>query len=98
MSITTLANVFIWDTPVGTVGWDSALHVAFFEYDDKFKKQNLELAPLMIPISGQQIYSFPGLSEETFQGLPGLLADSLPDYFGNAVINAFLRTQGRPEN
>lgn len=98
MSITTLANVFIWDTPVGTVGWDSALHVAFFEYDDKFKKQNLELAPLMMPISGQQIYSFSGLSEETFQGLPGLLSDSLPDYFGNAVINAFLRAQGRPEN
>lgn len=98
MSITTLANVFIWDTPVGTVGWDSALHVAFFEYDDKFKKQNLELAPLMMPISGQRIYSFPGLSEETFQGLPGLLVDSLPDYFGNAVINAFLRVQGRPEN
>ena len=98
MSITTLANVFIWDTLVGTVGWDSALHVAFFEYDDKFKKQNLELAPLMMPISGQQIYSFPRLSEETFQGLPGLLADSLPDYFGNAVINAFLRAQGRPEN
>lgn len=98
MSITTLANVFIWDTPVGTVGWDSALHVAFFEYDDKFKKQNLELAPLMMPISGQRIYSFPELSEETFQGLPGLLADSLPDYFGNAVINAFLRAQGRPEN
>ena len=98
MSITTLANVFIWDTPVGTVGWDSALHVAFFEYDDKIKKQNLELAPLMMPISGQQIYSFSGLSEETFQGLPGLLADSLPDYFGNAVINAFLRAQGRPEN
>ncbi|MBR4254973.1 MAG: type II toxin-antitoxin system HipA family toxin [Lentisphaeria bacterium] len=96
--MTTLANVFIWDTLVGTVGWDSALHVAFFEYDDKFKKQNLELAPLMMPISGQQIYSFPRLSEETFQGLPGLLADSLPDYFGNAVINAFLRAQGRPEN
>ena len=47
MSITTLANVFIWDTPVGTVGWDSALHVAFFEYDDKFKKQNLEHLPIV---------------------------------------------------
>ena len=98
MSITTLANVFIWDSLVGTVGWDSELRVAFFEYDAKFKKQNLELAPLMMPIAGQQIYSFPGLSEETFQGLPGLLADSLPDYFGNEVINAYLRTQGRPEN
>jgi len=98
MSITTLCNVFIWDSLVGTVGWDSALGVAFFEYDAKFKKQNLELAPLMMPIAGQQIYSFPNLSEETYQGLPGLLADSLPDYFGNAVINAFLRSQGRAEN
>ncbi len=98
MSITTLGNVFIWDSLVGTVGWDSALHVAFFEYDAKFKKQELELAPLMMPLSGQRVYSFPNLSEETYQGLPGLLADSLPDYFGNTVINAFLRARGRAEN
>ena len=98
MSITTLCNVFIWDSLVGTVGWDSELHLAFFEYDAKFKKQNLELAPLTMPVSGQQVYSFPGLSEETYQGLPGLLADSLPDYFGNAVIYAFLRSRGRAEN
>ena len=98
MNLTTLANVFIWDSFVGTVAWASDMHVAFFEYSDNIKKQNLELAPLMMPISRQQIYSFSGLSEETFQGLPGLLADSLPDYFGNAVINAFLRAQGRPEN
>ena len=64
MSITTLANVFIWDSLVGTAGWDSELRVAFFEYDAKFKKQNLELAPLMMPIAGQQIYSFPGLFEK----------------------------------
>ena len=98
MSITTLCNVFIWDSLVGTVGWDSALHFAFFEYDAKFKKQNLELAPLMMPLAGQRVYSFPNLSEETYQGLPGLLADSLPDYFGNTVINAFLRARGRAEN
>ena len=98
MSITTLANVFIWGSPVGTVGWDPALHVAFFEYDAKFKKRGPELAPLTMPVAGRRIYSFPGLSEETFQGLPGLLADSLPDYFGNGVINAYLRAQGRPEN
>ena len=98
MSITTLSNVFIWDSLVGTVGWDSALHIAFFEYDAKFKKQEMELAPLMMPLSGQRVYSFPNLSEETYQGLPGLLADSLPDYFGNTVINAFLRARGRAEN
>ena len=98
MSITTLGNVFIWDSFVGTVGWDSTQHVAFFEYDAKFKKQNLELAPLMMPLAGSRIYSFPNLSEETYQGLPGLLADSLPDYFGNTVISAFFRERGRAEN
>ena len=87
MSITTLCNVFIWDSLVGTVGWDPELHLAFFEYDAKFKKQNLELAPLTMPVSGQQVYSFPGLSEETYQGLPGLLADSLPDRWGNLLFD-----------
>ena len=98
MNLTTLANVFIWDSFVGTVAWASDMHVAFFEYSDNIKKQNLELSPLMMPLAGRQVYSFPTLSEETYQGLPGLLADSLPDYFGNAVINAYLRAHRRREN
>jgi len=98
MNLTTLANVFIWDSFVGTVAWASDMHVAFFEYSDNIKKQNLELSPLMMPLAGRQVYSFPALSEETYQGLPGLLADSLPDYFGNAVINAYLRAHRRREN
>ena len=98
MNLTTLANVFIWDSFVGTVAWASDMHVAFFEYSDNIKKQNLELSPLMMPLTGRQVYSFPALSEETYQGLPGLLADSLPDYFGNAVINAYLRAHRRREN
>lgn len=98
MNLTTLANVFIWDSFVGTVAWASDMHVAFFEYSDHIKKQNLELSPLMMPLAGRQVYSFPTLSEETYQGLPGLLADSLPDYFGNAVINAYLRAHRRREN
>ena len=98
MNLTTLANVFIWDSFVGTVAWASDMHVAFFEYSDNIKKQNLELSPLMMPLAGRQVYSFPALPEETYQGLPGLLADSLPDYFGNAVINAYLRAHRRREN
>ena len=98
MNLTTLANVFIWDSFVGTVAWASDMHVSFFEYSDNIKKQNLELSPLMMPLAGRQVYSFPALSEETYQGLPGLLADSLPDYFGNAVINAYLRAHRRREN
>lgn len=98
MNLTTLANVFIWDSFVGTVAWAADMHVAFFEYSVNIKKQNLELSPLMMPLAGRQVYSFPALSEETYQGLPGLLAESLPDYFGNAVINAYLRAHRRREN
>ena len=93
-----LCNVFLWNKKVGTAAWDHERKNAFFEYDPKFKKLGLELAPLMMPLQGQNIYNFPYLSEETYQGLPGLLADSLPDYFGNQVINAYLLSHGRPEN
>ncbi len=93
-----LCNVSIWGKAVGTVAWDSERKLGFFEYDPKFKKMGIELAPLMMPLQGQNIYSFPNLSEETYQGLPGLLADSLPDYFGNQVINVYLHANGRPEN
>ncbi len=93
-----LCNISLWGKKVGTAAWDKERQVAFFEYDPKFKKSGLELSPLMMPLQGQNIYSFPNLSEETFQGLPGLLADSLPDYFGNQVINAYLTAHGRKEN
>lgn len=98
MSVSSLCNVSIWGKFVGSVAWDDARRIAFFEYDLKFKRQGLELAPLMMPTQKQAVYSFPHLSEETYQGLPGMLADSLPDYFGNQVINAYLRSQGRAEN
>lgn len=93
-----LCNVFLWGKKVGTAAWDQEKKIALFEYDPRFKKMGLELAPLMMPLQGPSIYQFPYLSEETFQGLPGLLADSLPDYFGNQVINAYLLSHGRPEN
>lgn len=93
-----LCNVYLWGMKVGTAAWDHERESAFFEYELKFKKTGLELAPLMMPLQGQSIYNFPYLSEETYQGLPGLLADSLPDYFGNQVINAYLLSRKRPEN
>ncbi len=98
MSISTICNVFLWGQHVGTAAWDDSPQLAYFEYEPKFKRKGLELAPLMMPLAGQQVYSFPNLSEETYLGLPGLLADSLPDYFGNQVINAYLRSFGRAEN
>ncbi|MCK5227495.1 MAG: type II toxin-antitoxin system HipA family toxin, partial [Desulfobulbaceae bacterium] len=67
---------------------------ATFQYDPAFVRSGIEIAPLTMPLSNR-LYSFPALARQTFYGLPGLLADSLPDRFGNAVINAWLASQGR---
>lgn len=71
---------------------------AAFQYDPEFAQSGIEISPLTMPLS-DRVYAFPELPRNTFQGLPGLLADSLPDRFGNALINAWLATQGRtPES
>ncbi len=90
----TLAEVRLWGRTVGAVSWDPGQALAFFEYAEAFRASGIQVAPLTMPL-GARIYSFPGLSRETFQGLPGLLADSLPDLFGNALIDAWLAAQGR---
>lgn len=78
---------------VGAVSFDSQTGVGFFEYFPEFLETGIELAPLTMPLA-TQVYSFPGLNPDTFKGLPGLLADSLPDDFGNAVLNAWAASQG----
>lgn len=71
---------------------------AAFQYDPAFARSGIELSPLIMPLS-ERVYEFPALPRNTFHGLPGLLADSLPDKFGNALIDAWLATQGRtPES
>ena len=90
----TVAEVRLWGTTIGAVNWDDDRSVANFEYDQAFLRSGREVAPLTMPLSAR-IYSFPTLARRTFHGLPGLLADSLPDRFGNAVIDAWLATQGR---
>jgi serine/threonine-protein kinase HipA len=99
------AFVKIWDELVGAVAWDEKNSVAAFEYDNKFKKLNWDLAPLKMPItSSRKIFSFAELrknknaSFDTFKGLPGLLADVLPDKYGNQLINIWLAQQGRPQD
>lgn len=91
----TVAEVMLWGTRVGTVSLADGDTVASFEYDGRFQSSGVQLAPLTMPLGGQ-VYRFPALAGETFHGLPGLLADSLPDKFGNAVIDAWLDMQGRP--
>jgi serine/threonine-protein kinase HipA len=93
----TLAEVKLWGRTIGAVSLGDGDSVAVFEYDPAFVQSGIALSPLMMPPSSR-VYSFPELSQETFYGLPGLLADSLPDTFGNALINAWLATQGRQAN
>ena len=90
----TFAEVKLWGKSIGAVSWDEAGGLAHFEYVPDFVHSGIEVAPLTMPLS-KQIYSFPALPRETFHGLPGLLADSLPDDFGHALINVWLANQGR---
>ncbi len=93
-----IAEVKLWGRTIGAVAWDDEKQVAHFEYHPEFVTSKIEVAPLMMPLS-PQIYSFPALTAQTFHGLPGLLADSLPDRFGNALIDAWLAKEGRrPES
>lgn len=92
--MTTLAEVRLWGRTIGAVALLEGEWVADFEYDAAFAQSGIQLSPLRLPLS-RRVYRFPALPRETFQGLPGLLADSLPDHFGQALINAWLQTQGR---
>ena len=90
----TAAEVFLWGTKIGTVIFDRDTGLGSFEYDPVFLTSGIEVAPIAMPLS-RRVYTFPELVRHSFHGLPGLLADSLPDKFGNAVIDAWLRSQGR---
>ena len=93
-----IARVQLWGRTIGAVALEEGRNVAAFQYDPAFAQSGIELSPLTMPLS-EQVYEFPALPQVTFHGLPGLLADSLPDKFGNALIDAWLATQGRtPES
>jgi len=99
------AYVKIWGELVGAVAWNEATGIATFEYDPKFRQLNWDLAPLQMPIRSEKtIFEFPSLrkkpdaSTDAFKGLPGLLADMLPDRYGHELINLWLAQQGRPLN
>jgi serine/threonine-protein kinase HipA len=89
-----IAEVRLWGRVIGAVALDEHRDVGEFQYDPEFATSGIQIAPLMMPLS-KKVYSFPQLPEKTFHGLPGLLSDSLPDKFGNALIDAWLATQGR---
>lgn len=93
-----IAEVQLWGRTIGAVALDEGRDVARFQYDPDFARSGIQLSPLTMPLTAE-VYEFPTLPRNTFHGLPGLLADSIPDKFGNALINAWLATQGRtPES
>lgn len=101
-----VAEVKIWGKLAGAVAWNEEDRYASFEFDPDFTRLGWDLSPLRMPVAGgRKIFSFPELRRDrdsgydTFRGLPGLLADSLPDRFGNQLISAWLAQQGRtPES
>lgn len=89
-----IAKVQLWGRTIGAVSLEEGREVAAFQYDRAFAASGIELSPVAMPLS-ERVYEFPALPRNTFHGLPGLLADSLPDKFGNTLIDAWLATQGR---
>ena len=93
------AIVKLWGDVVGAVSWLNEPAYGVFEFDPTFLKKGLDISPIHMGLaaagSGDGIFFFPGLNRDTFYGLPGLLADSLPDRFGNMIINAWLARKGR---
>ena len=89
-----VATVRLWSRNVGAVAWNADRGIGTFEYEPAFIRQGLEVAPLTMPLRSG-VLSFSELTRETYHGLPGLLADALPDRFGNRIIDAWLARQGR---
>ena len=99
----TTAFVNIWGEMVGAIAWDGTQKLGVFEYDSEFKSKKWDLSPIKMPVSSNSsIFSFselrPGRNSQfdCFKGLPGLLADVLPDKYGNQLIDAWLAQNGRP--
>lgn len=90
-----IARVNLYGQTVGTLRWDNDRQLAFFEYADSFIGSGVEPSPILMPVRAKRVYSFSDIGNETFKGLPGLLADSLPDTYGRALFDRWLSLTGR---
>ena len=88
------AKVLLWGSAIGAITWLEDREIGVFQYATDFVGSNIQLAPLVMPLRDIP-YEFPALARNTYKGLPGLVADSLPDKFGNAIIDAWLASEGR---
>jgi serine/threonine-protein kinase HipA len=92
------ANVVLWGRRIGAVSWDEARALGVFQYDPDFVGAGIEVSPLTMP-ARETPYEFPALNWDTFRGLPGMLADALPDRFGSRLIDVWLAETGKsPES
>ncbi|WP_304477791.1 MULTISPECIES: type II toxin-antitoxin system HipA family toxin [Muribaculaceae] len=90
-----IARVNLYGQPVGTFRWNNNRQLAHFEYAESFIGKGLEPSPILMPVRQGRIYSFSDIGRETFKGLPGMLADSLPDTYGRALFDRWLALTGR---
>ena len=90
-----IAKVKLYGNDLGTFRWNERYSVAQFEYADSFVGRGIEPAPIMMPVREGRVYSFGDIGEQTFKGLPGMLADSLPDTYGRALFDQWLALTGR---
>lgn len=88
------ATIRLWGRDIGAVSWLEDRGYAVFQYTPEFAASGIAVSPLVMP-PGSPPYAFPELPRDAFKGLPGLLADSLPDKYGAALIDAWLARQGR---
>jgi serine/threonine-protein kinase HipA len=96
--VTTVAEVRLWGSRIGAVSLEDGADIAAFAFEPAFLDSGVQVAPIMMPL-GSGVFSFPDLPRRSFHGLPGMLADALPDKYGNILIDAWLATQGRaPES
>ena len=90
-----VARINLYGQPIGSVRWDRRYEIAQFEYNPDFVRQGIEPSPLMMPVREGRVYSFGELNKTTFKGLPGMLADSLPDTYGRALFEKWLALTGK---
>ena len=90
-----VAKVRLFGMDMGVFRWDESYNVARFEYDKDFVAKGIEPSPIMMPVQQGRVYSFGNLNRDTFNGLPGMLADSLPDTYGRALFDQWLALTGR---
>lgn len=95
----TIVNITLWDEKVAVIAWNKNLEVGVIEFYDSFIKKELDIAPIMMPLEdlkrGERIFSFSNLKNKTFKGLPGLIADVLPDDYGNSIIDEWFASKGK---